>query len=75
MLQMTCENFESILALVRDLQVLINEGVVLSNFAYEQIDIMNTDGTLYYLTFGGTYVCVVAYLLFSYAKSRKSGSA
>ena len=75
MLQMTAENFESIAALVRDLQALMDAGVALSNFAREQIDIMNTDGTLYFVTFGGTYVCVVAFLLYSYAKARKSESA
>ena len=75
MLQMSAENYESIVALIRDLQALSDAGVALSHFAREQTAIMDTDATLYYVTFGGTYVCVMAYLLYSYGKARKSESA
>ena len=70
MLQMSEANMDSVYALVRDLQVLADSGVRLSHFAQGQIDIMNTDITLYLITFGGTYVSVVAYLIYSYKKGR-----
>jgi hypothetical protein len=70
MLQMSRENYETIFALATDLEALINSGVAQTNAAVELSDIRYTSPILYYITFGGTYLSVIAYVLFSFCRSR-----
>ncbi len=70
MAQMMRANIETVYALASDLEVLINSGAVNSNNAREMISIKHSNPFLYYLTFGGTYLSVCAYLLYSYFKAR-----
>ena len=73
--QMSDINFASMSALAEDLQALVDSGAVQSSNAIHQIQMVNTDTTLYTVTFGGTYLCVVAFLIYSYLKGRKSENA
>ncbi len=70
MQQMSLENVETLFALLRDLEVLVDSGKVSSNNAEELLKILATNPMLFYLTFGGTYVCVVSYVIYSYVKTR-----
>ena len=72
MLQMSGENYDSVVALARDLQLLLDSGAVQSYSARDQIEIMDANPALYYVTFGGTYISVAAYLIYSYFKARGS---
>ena len=75
MLQMSGENYESVVALARDLRLLLDSGAVQSYSARDQIEIMDANPALYYVTFGGTYISVAAYLIYSYFKARGSERA
>jgi hypothetical protein len=70
MQQMSLENIDTVFALLRDLEVLVDSGKVSSNNAEEILGILTTNPVLFILTFGGTYVCVVSYVIYSYAKTR-----
>jgi uncharacterized membrane protein len=70
MVQMLRENINTMVALAADLEALIQSGIVNSNNASEMISIMDNNPFLFYLTFGGTYLSVCAYLIYSYFKSR-----
>ena len=70
MQQMSHENVETLFALLRDLEVLVDSGKVSSNNAEELLDILVINPMLFILTFGGTYICVVSYVIYSYAKTR-----
>jgi hypothetical protein len=70
MQQMSLENVETLFALLRDLEVLVDSGKVSSNNAEELLKILATSPVLFYLTFGGTYLCVVSYVIYSYVKTR-----
>jgi hypothetical protein len=71
MAQMAADNVQSVFALARDLQVMIDAGEVSSYNAHEQVDIINANPVLYYVTFIGTYVSVIAYLVYSYLRVRR----
>ena len=75
MYQMSGENYQTIVALASDLQNLVDSGIVKSSNAARQIKIMKADPTLYVVTFGGTYLSVVSYLIYSYIKVRSVGRA
>ena len=70
MLQMSGENYETIFALATDIEALINNGEAKTHAAVELSEIRSTSPILYYITFGGTYLSVVAYVLFSFRRSR-----
>ena len=70
MQQMSRENVETVFALLRDLEVLVDSGKVSSNNAEELLEILMINPVLFILTFGGTYVCVVSYVIYSYVKMR-----
>ena len=72
MLQMSGENYDALVALARDLQQLLDSGQAQSYNARHQVGIMDTNPVLYYVTFGGTYISVTAYLIYSYFKARES---
>ena len=69
-LQMLRENTETIAALALDLKALIQSGVANSKNATVLISTMDANPFLFYLTFGGTYLGVCSYLIYSYFKSR-----
>ena len=73
--QMSAENVKDMQALAGDMQALIDSGVAQSNTALRQVQTVNADVRLYRVTFLGTYLCVVIYLIYSYTRSRKSRSA
>jgi len=70
MLQMLGENYDTIVALANDLKALVDSGKVNSSNAMQMLQIPDTSGALYYITFGGTYISVVSYLIYSYIKER-----
>jgi hypothetical protein len=70
MQQMSRENVETVFALLRDLEVLVDSGEVSSNNAEELLEILTINPLLFILTFGGTYVCVASYVIYSYIKIR-----
>ena len=70
MQQMSHENIETVFALLRDLEVLVDSGKVSSNNAEELLNILAINPALFILTFGGTYICVVSYVIYSYVKTR-----
>lgn len=70
MQQMSRENVETVFALLRDLEVLVDSGKVSSNNAEELLEILTINPVLFILTFGGTYICVVSYVIYSYVKMR-----
>jgi hypothetical protein len=70
MQQMSRENVETVFALLRDLEVLVDSGEVSSNNAEELLEILTINPLLFILTFGGTYVCVTSYVIYSYIKIR-----
>jgi len=72
MSQMAGENYETIVALAADLQRLIDSGVVQSQNAIEQTAIVDTSPALYIVTYAGTYISVVSYLIYCYLKARKN---
>ena len=69
---MSGENYETIFALATDLETLIDSGEAKTNAAVELAGIRSTSPILYFITFGGTYLSVVAYVVFSYRRSRAS---
>lgn len=73
MYSMLLENVGLLSALARDLQALIDSGVANSHVAKEQADIMNDGSGLFVATYAGTYVSVMAYLLYSYMRARRDG--
>ncbi|MDX1736414.1 MAG: hypothetical protein R3228_18700 [Halioglobus sp.] len=70
MLQMSGENYDTIFALATDLQTLIESGEAKTHAAIEMADIRSTSPVMYYITFGGTYLSVVAYVLYAFWRSR-----
>ena len=70
MVQMAGENYDTIFALASDLELLIASGEAMTSAAVELADIPNTSPVLYFVTFGGTYLSVVSYVVYSYWKSR-----
>lgn len=70
MLQMSQENVETIFALANDLEVLVASGAVNSDNSREILQIRSTNPILFYVTFVGTYISVVAYLVYSYFNAR-----
>jgi len=73
MAQMSSQNVKDMHALASDMQALIDSVAVQSSNALRQVQTVNTDVKLYLITFGGTYLCVVIYLIYSYISARKSG--
>ena len=71
MQQMSRENVETVFALLRDLEVLVDSGKVSSNNAEELLEILTINPVLFILTFGGTYICVVSYVIYSYVNMRR----
>lgn len=70
--QMLRENMNTIYALAADLKALIQSDVVNSNNANQMISIMEANPFLFYLTFGGTYLSICSYLIYSYYKARSN---
>ena len=66
MTQMLGENYETILALIADLELLVASQAAPSHASRELLAMRDTCPLAYYVTFGGTFLCVVAYLLYSY---------
>jgi hypothetical protein len=68
--QMLRDNIFTIYALAADLEALVQSGIVNSNNANEMMSIMDNNPFLFYLTFGGTYLSVCSYLIYSYFRSQ-----
>ncbi len=74
MLQMSRANIQTVWALAADLEALIQSDVVNSNNAHNMVSIRYSNPFLYFLTFGGTYLSVCAYLIYCYFKGRGDNS-
>jgi hypothetical protein len=70
MTHMLRENADSLFALLDDLRGMVESGQASSSHAVALLEIPDTTNVLFMLTFGGTYLCVVAYVVFCYYRAR-----
>ena len=68
-------NYESITMLIADIQKLIDTGATASNVASIRVQDRRISTTLFVATYGGTYLSVVSYLIYSYSRARRHESA
>lgn len=70
MYQMMGVNYGTIVDLLADLEVLVNSGSVVSNTAVGLLKVPQASAVLFFITYVGTYVGVMSYLIYSYVKAR-----